>query len=134
MLPYPSLVSRKRSKKADRAKTAVRTVRCQGIFAFDNTRARKDHRASSLPFLLWRARSATGTASPPEFFPIECLWRSKNFFLSRGSRGGSYSLDNRALLLCVFLRVLGSLLCSAGAERETPTAGTQKGRVYPRGW
>jgi hypothetical protein len=62
-------------------------MRCQGIFTFDNTRARVGHRAFSRAFSRWGAFSATVAASPREFFPIECVCRLKNIFLSRDSQG-----------------------------------------------
>src|SRR5215210_8551308 len=77
-------------------------MRCQGIFTFDNTRARAGHRASSRAFSRWGEFSATVSASPRVFFPIECVCRLKNIFLFIGSCVGSYSLGNWTLLLSVF--------------------------------
>src|SRR5215212_8387787 len=104
MLPYPSLVSRERFKMADRARTATSTMRCQGNITFANTRARAGHRASPHAFCRRRAFPAIAASSTREFFPIECVCRSKSIFLISGSRVGLYSPGTRILLLFRCLR------------------------------
>src|SRR5215211_2937712 len=102
-------------------------MRCQGIFTFDNTRARVGHRAFSRAFSRWGAFSATVATSPREFFPIECVCRLKNIFLSRDSPVGSYSLGTWTLLLSVFPGWFAPLLHLGGAgipySRNTPRKG-----------
>src|SRR5215204_1140357 len=107
-------------------------MRCQGIFTFDNTRARADHRASSLAFSRWGAFSATVATSPArEFFPIGCLCRLKNIFLLRGSRVGSYSLGTWTLLPFGFFRIGIAPLLHVGAEERPTEAHEAKSPVPP---
>src|SRR5829696_5812987 len=127
MLAYPSLVNPYRSKKAERARTAVSTMRGQVIFTFANTRARAGHRASTCAFSRWRAVSATAAASPREFFPIECVCRLKSIFLISSSRVGLYPLGTWTLLLSVFRVGIALVLHVGGAanpySRNTPRKG-----------
>src|SRR5215204_311068 len=106
-------------------------MRCQGIFTFDNTRARADHRASSLAFSRWGAFSATVATSPArEFFPIGCLCRLKNIFLLRGSRVGSYSLGTWTLLPFGSFRIgIAPLLYVGGAANPLQPEHAQEGSI-----
>src|SRR5215217_1135470 len=122
MLPYPSLVNQERFKKADRARIAVSTMRCQDIFTFANTRARADHRASSRAFSRWGASSATAAASSREFFPLEFVCRLRSNFLISGSCVGSYSLGTWTLLLSVFWVGIAPVLHVGEAKSPVPPA------------